>query len=395
MAHTNRPNTPRTGGISLFRVAGTEVRLDYTWFFIFALVLVSLAGGYFPRSHPGLPTSSYWAAGALATLLFFVSIVLHELSHAWMARASGIPVPVITLFLFGGVSQMSEEPSKPETDLRVAVVGPLTSFALAGAFWAVHAALAPPVTSPLFASVALYLAWINAALGTFNLLPGLPLDGGRILRALAWWKTGSLRRGTRIASNAGKGIAVGLMILGGLEIFSGALVGGIWLVLIGLFLRGTAEAGYQSVVMLQSLEQVNVRDVAIANPVTVSPQLTLQELVDEYFLRHGFRAYPVVDGASVLGLISVEALRDLAPDERRSATVKEHMTPLAELGAVAPDLPVADAFKRLPSAPGGRLLVLDDHGDLVGLLTKEGLARFLEIRRVLEGVEAATGARRE
>lgn len=369
-------------GISLFRVAGIEVRLDYTWFFIFALILVSLAAGYFPRAHPDLPATSYWAASAVATLLFFASILVHELSHALVARASGLPVPAITLFLFGGVSQLAEEPSRPSTEFRVAVVGPIASFALAGAFWMLHAAIAP-VAPPLTAGVARYLAWINAALGVFNLLPGLPLDGGRILRAFAWWRTGSLRRGTRIAANAGKGIAVGLMILGGLQIFAGALIGGLWLVLIGLFLRGTAEAGYQNLVILQSLENVRVGDVAIADPVSVSPQLTLQELVEDYLLQNGYRAYPVVEGGSVVGLVSIDALRGLSEEQRRTTTVKQRLTPLSDANRVAPDLPLSDALKKLGAAPGGRLLVLEGN-QLVGLLTKQGLTRFVEIRQVLE-----------
>jgi Zn-dependent protease/CBS domain-containing protein len=381
----------RRSGISLFRISGIEVRLDYTWFFIFALVFVSLAAGYFPRAHPDLSATSYWIAGALATLLFFGSIVFHELSHAWMARASGIRVPAITLFLFGGVSEMTQEPSKPSAEFRVAVAGPIASFGLALGFWLLYGALTP-IASPLVAGVARYLAWINAALGVFNLMPGLPLDGGRILRAFAWWKTGSLRRGTRIAANAGKGIAVGLMLLGGLQIFTGALVGGLWLVLIGLFLRSTAEAGYQNLVILQTLEDIRVTDVAIKDPVTVSPQLSLQALVDDYFLEYGYRAYPVAEGPNVLGLISIDALRGIREAERRTATVKDHLTPLSDALRVAPELPLSDAFKKLATAPSGRLLVL--RGDaLVGLLTKEGLARFVEIRRVLDGVDAPAEAR--
>jgi Zn-dependent protease len=374
-------------GISLFRIGGIEVRLDYSWFFIFLLVLVSLAAGYFPREHPNLSRLSYWTAGAFATLLFFASVLLHELSHAWMARASGIRVSGITLFLFGGASELADEPSRPSSELRVAIVGPLTSFALAVVFWVVHLAL-QPMASPLSAGVALYLAWINAALGIFNLLPGLPLDGGRILRALAWWRTGSLRRATRLAATAGRGVALGLMVLGGFQIFAGALIGGLWLVLIGLFLRRTAEAGYQNLVILQSLEDVHVRDVAIHDPVTVSPQLSLQTLVDDYFLKHGYRSFPVVEGVSVQGLISIDALRQIPPDERHRISVKHQMTPLSDEIRVAPDLPLADALKKLQTARGGRLLVLDGH-ELVGLLTKEGLARFLEIRHVLQGLDTA------
>jgi Zn-dependent protease/CBS domain-containing protein len=370
-------------GLSLFHLGGIEVRLDYTWFLIFLLVLVGLATGYFPRFHPDGSTAAYWAAGTVTTLLLFVSIVLHELSHAWMAQAAGIPVPSITLFLFGGVSQMAEEPSDPATELRVAAVGPLMSLALAVVFWGIHAAL-EPVAPPMISGIALYLAIINVALAIFNLLPGLPLDGGRVLRAFAWWRTGSLRRGTRVATTAGKGIAVGLMILGGLEIFAGALVGGIWLILIGLFLRGTAEAGYQNLVILQSLEDVDVSQVAIRDLVTVAPGLTLQALVDDYFLAHGYRAYPVVEDSTVKGLISIEALREIGADERRSKTVSDAMTTVSDDNEVAPEVPLSDALKKLARAPAGRLLVRDASGRLQGMLTKEGLARFLEIRRVLE-----------
>jgi Zn-dependent protease len=388
MAIAETEPTPNgRSGISLFRIGGIEIRLDYSWFFIFLLVLVSLAAGYFPREHPNLSAPSYLAAGAVATLLFFASILVHELSHAWMARASGIRVSGITLFLFGGASELADEPSQPSSELRVAMVGPITSFALAIVFWIVHLAL-EPVVSPLTAGVALYLAWINVALGIFNLLPGLPLDGGRILRAVAWWRTGSLRRATRLAATAGRGVALGLMVLGGIQIFAGALIGGLWLVLIGLFLRRTAEAGYQNLVILQSLEDVRVRDVAIHDPVTVSPQLSLQALVDDYFLKLGYRSFPVVEGASVQGLISIDALRRIPPDEWDRTSVKHHMIPLSDPIRVAPELPLAEALKKLQAAPGGRLLVLEEAA-LVGLLTKDGLARFLEIRQVLQRVDAA------
>jgi len=361
------PQAPATRrGLDLFQVGGIHVRLDVTWLFIFGLVLVSLAAGYFPRAHPDAGTAGHWIAGLVATLLFFLSIVAHELAHAGMARRAGIPVPSITLFLFGGVSEMAREPDDAGTELRVAAVGPL----------------APLEISSLVAGVPLYLAWINTALAVFNLLPGLPLDGGRVLRALAWWQTGSLRRATRIASNAGKGIAVGLMVLGALEIFLGALVGGLWLILIGLFLRATAEAGYQSLVVKQSLEDVRVSDVAIADPVCVSPDTSLQSLVEECVLRHGHRSYPVVEQGRVVGLIALEDLRDTDAPARSAETVGARMRPLSELETVSPDAPVTEAMGRLSSA-GPRLLVLRD-GELAGLLTAERLAHFVEIRQALE-----------
>jgi len=377
------PQAPATRrGLDLFQVGGIHVRLDVTWLFIFGLVLVSLAAGYFPRAHPDAGTAGHWIAGLVATLLFFLSIVAHELAHAGMARRAGIPVPSITLFLFGGVSEMAREPDDAGTELRVAAVGPLASLGLAIVFYGVHRLLAPLEISSLVAGVPLYLAWINTALAVFNLLPGLPLDGGRVLRALAWWQTGSLRRATRIASNAGKGIAVGLMVLGALEIFLGALVGGLWLILIGLFLRATAEAGYQSLVVKQSLEDVRVSDVAIADPVCVSPDTSLQSLVEECVLRHGHRSYPVVEQGRVVGLIALEDLRDTDAPARSAETVGARMRPLSELETVSPDAPVTEAMGRLSSA-GPRLLVLRD-GELAGLLTAERLAHFVEIRQALE-----------
>ena len=370
------------GGIPLFRIAGIQIRLELSWFLIFGLILVSLSAGYFPSQHPDQSASAYWAAGAAATLLFFLSILVHELSHAVMARLSGIRVPAITLFLFGGVSHMEEEARTPASELRIAAVGPLASFVLAGVFWGLHRALAPGLP-PLAGAVISYLAWINAALGVFNLLPGFPLDGGRVLRAVAWWRTGSLRRATRLAADAGKGLAVGLMILGALQIFVGALLGGVWLILIGMFLRSMAEAGYQNLVLAQALEDVRAGDVAIRDPLTVSPELTLRELVDDHLLRHGYRAYPVVEGGRPIGVISVNDLQEVPPEKRDSMRVRERMRALEDSMRVSPDVPLADALRKLAAAPGGRLLVL--RGDrLEGLLTKSGLARFVEIRQVLE-----------
>jgi len=378
-----------TGGrsLTLFRIGGIDVRLDLSWLLIFALILVSLAAGYFPNTHPGHSTLDYAVAGLVATLLFFGSILAHEFSHAVVARLSGVRVPAITLFLFGGVSHMEDEAASPGQELRIAAVGPLASFALAGVFAGVHAVM-PGAGESLAAGVVLYLAWINAALGVFNLLPGFPLDGGRVLRALAWWRTGSIRRATRIAADAGKGLAIGLMVLGGLQIFAGALLGGVWLILIGMFLRGTAEAGYQSLVLLQTLKDVTVADVAIRDPVTVSPDLSVQQLLDDYLLAYGYRAFPVVDGVEVLGLISVTDLGDLPAEKRADTTVRERMRPRDQVPVVSPDLDVTDAMKRLAAGSGERLLVM--RGDeLAGLLPASALSRYVEIRRVLEGDDAA------
>src|SRR5690606_8379728 len=215
------PGGPVTGrrGLAAFRVAGIEVRLDNSWLLIFVLVLWSLSAGYLPRIAPEASAAARWGAGLGAALLFFASLLAHELAHALVARRAGIPVPAITLFLFGGASHMEHDPREPATELRVAAAGPLTSFALAGVFAVAAAALGgrlPPLPQALLG----WLAWINLALGVFNLLPGLPLDGGRILRAAVWWRTGSIERGTRVASRAGRGLGIGVATLGALQLFS-------------------------------------------------------------------------------------------------------------------------------------------------------------------------------
>jgi len=376
-----RPATPARG-LSLLSLRGTEIRIDSSWLLIFALIWASLSAGYLPRVAPEQSTAAYALAGLVGTLLFFVSILVHELSHTVMARRAGIAVPAITLFLFGGVSQMEEDANDPASELRIAAVGPLTSFVLAALFWGAGRAL--PASAPaLLASGVEYLAFINFALGAFNLLPGFPLDGGRVLRAVVWWRTGSLRRGTRRAADAGKGLAVGLMVLGGLQIvLTGALIGGLWLVLVGMFLRGMAEAGYQNLVLLQTLEDATVIDVATTDLVTVSPDRTIHELVDDYLLPHGHRAYPVVEGGRVRGLIALDDLKDLPAEKRSEVRVRDRMTPADASARVAPDVPLNEAFRKLSQAPGGRLLVMRGE-ELVGLLTKGGLARFVEIRGVL------------
>ena len=366
-------------GWSLFAIRGIRVRLDPSWLLIFALILASVSLGWLPRAVPGRPWLDYGIAGTIATLLFFLSILAHELAHAFAAQRAGIVVPAITLFLFGGVSHMERETTTPRDELRVAAVGPLASFVLAGGFWALHRALAG--SPPLASAVALYLAWINAALGVFNLLPGLPLDGGRVLRAVAWWRTGSLRRATRIASNAGKGLALGVVLLGALQLFSGALLGGMWLILIGMFLRNLAEASYQGMVLSQSLEDVKVRDVALRDPVTVPPDLTIRKLVDDYLLTRGYRSYPVVEGGQPIGLIALDDLRGTPVEQQESLTVRERMRRLDQVASVPPDLPLADALRRLGGATGSLLVMRGDR--LEGLLTKSALLRFVEIRHAL------------
>jgi Zn-dependent protease len=376
------------GGFPLFRLAGIQVRVDPSWFLIFLLIWWSLSAGYFPRTHPDAAATQSWAAGLLAALLFFLSLLLHELSHSLVARRAGHEVRSITLFLFGGAAEMTTEPEDPATEFRIAVVGPLASFALALVFWLAERLLANAAPDLLLAVLG-YLAYVNLALGIFNLLPGFPLDGGRMLRALLWWRTGSLRRASRVATQAGKGLGLGLALLGGIQIFSGALVGGVWLVLIGLFARGLAESSYQSLILRQLLGQVSVEDVMVRDPVTVSPDLTLDRLVDEYVLGHGFRGFPVVEDGRAIGVISIDRLRTVPPEQRARQRVRDQLEPADAQHCVAPETPLLQAISQMGSIGTQRLLVLrPGSSQLLGLLTQSGLVRFVELRHALgEGEE--------
>ena len=371
----------RRRGVSLGRIAGIEIHIDPSWLVIFGLVLWSMSAVYLPSQVPGAAVPATWLAGLCATALFFASLVVHELAHAVVARHEGIPVGDITLFLFGGVSRIEQEPANPRVELQVAVVGPLTSFALAALFGL--AARALRTDSPtLRVAVLSYLGWINAALAVFNLIPGLPLDGGRVLRAIAWWRTGSLRRATKLAANLGRGFALGLMGLGVLQIFAGSLVGGLWLVFIGLFLRSVAGAGYQELLLRSALEGVDVEEVMVRAAVCVAPDLSLRELVDEHLLRDGMRSYPVCDGDDVLGVVSLSQLAAVPHAELEKQRVRDVMTPVAPELCVEPTDSFLSALRKLAVGPHRLLLVMRD-GHLAGILTRGSVQRVLEVRRAL------------
>jgi Zn-dependent protease/CBS domain-containing protein len=372
-----------SSGLRLMKIAGIQIVIDYSWFLIFILVGVSLSAGYFPHQFPKASAAAYWVAGLVATLLFFGSILVHELAHSLVAMRAGIHIPEITLFIFGGVSRLSQEAKDAKTEFRIAIVGPLTSFALALVFWGLSQLVANTQPS-LPGAVLSYLVWINVAVGIFNLLPGFPLDGGRVLRAILWHRHGSLTRATRTASDVGKGFAMVLMALGALELFMGGLLGGIWLIFIGMFLRGMAEGGYQEVVMRQALSGVSVEDVMVRDVVSVPPSVALDRLLSDYFLRYGYRGFPVVqDDGKVMGVVSLDQVRDIPEADRASTTVEHAMRPLSDGHLIAPQTSLSDALQKMANEGVGRLLVIHDH-TLDGMITKTGLMRFMEIKRVLE-----------
>ncbi|HEV8616346.1 MAG TPA: site-2 protease family protein [Methylomirabilota bacterium] len=310
--------------IHLFRIRGIPVRIDYGWLLIFAVISWSLASGYFPRVIPELSPAAYWLQGLVAALLLFVSVFLHELSHALVALAQGVRVGSITLHIFGGVSQLESEPATPAAEFLIAAVGPLTSFAIAGCFWTIGQAL--PAGPPWALALTGYLGVVNFVVGIFNLVPGFPLDGGRILRATLWAWRGSLDWATRWASRAGSAFAGLLMAVGILRTVAGDVVGGLWFIMIGLFLHQAAQASYQLVRVRARLEPLRVLEImtpavdvepargraAAADPV-VSPRDSAW-LAFTRLSRSRGRRVMVVDDGHVVGVVSDRDLQPLLRD---------------------------------------------------------------------------------
>ena len=372
-----------TKSIDLLRIAGVQIEIDYSWLVIFFLVLWSLSAGYFPQNYPGQRTFDYWIVGLVATLFFFASILLHELSrHAAMANWLGENVDRITFFIFGGAARLSSEPKSANSEIKIAGVGPLTSVALALIFWLISNAIDLPAS--LWTGVFRYLAFINLALALFNLLPGFPLDGGRLLRAVLWKRWGDLQRATARAAQWGGGIGWGLIGLGSMEIFGGALVGGLWLIFIGLFLRGAAASGYQETIIEGALEHVRVRDIMTREPVTLSPEVSVGEAIEQYFLRFGYGGFPVAAGGRVLGVLSLSHVGRCQPQERAHKKVRDIMLPIGPGLEIAPGASALGAMHQMNEADSGRLVVIDG-GKMVGFITRTGVARIVQMKAQLGG----------
>ena len=376
-------DSSRVRTIGLFTVAGIKVEIDLSWLAIFALILWSLSAGYFPGVYPGHRTSAYWVVGLAATLLFFGSVLIHELSHAAVGNLKGGKVDRITLFIFGGMAHLSAEPKSAEDEILIAGVGPLTSLGLALVFWVIHGMVAAIAASSLWAAVFRYLAFINLALALFNLLPGFPLDGGRLFRAILWKRTGDMDKATARAADWGASLAWGMMGFGALEIFGGALVGGLWLILIGLFLRSAAIREYQGTVMGHLLQRVSVDDIMIRNPVTIGSDTPVSDAIEHYFLRYGYGGFPVVEDGRTIGTLTLSQVRHCPPQERERRRVCEIMRGLDPGIVIDSRASAMDAIRKMNAANIGRLLVMD--GDrLSGLITRTGVMRFMEMKAQLE-----------
>lgn len=360
-------------------IRGIPIRIHFTWLIIFGLLSWTLASGYFPQHYPDLPIAAYWIKSIIAVLFLFGSVLVHELMHALMAQKLLVPIAGITLFALGGVSEMKQEPPSPSAEFLIAVVGPLASFVLAGFFWLVWVWLDSGDGEMTFAAIALYLVGLNAVVAVFNLLPAFPLDGGRILRAAIWGITRNLKRATYLATRVGQGFAYLLIVFGAMLLFAGAGFQGVWMALIGFFLLQGAQASYSQVVLKEALAGVAIRDIMVKDVVTVPPALRVRQLIHDYFLAHGYGGFPVVENGRVLGLVSLSDVKRVATEDYDRLTVREVMTRLTEQLTIAPEEDVSIAFQRMAEGDLGRLIVMERER-MVGLVTKTGLSRFLQMK---------------
>lgn len=357
------------GAWKIGSIMGIPIRVHFTWFVVFGLITWSLSTFYFPKAAPDLPAVSYWVKGTLASLLLFASVAFHELAHSVVARRYHITIESITLFIFGGVAQMKGEPPHPKAEFRIALAGPLSSFFLSALFYYGTLNTAGG-TRALFA----YVAQINLIIGLFNLIPGFPMDGGRVLRAYLWQRKKNYFYATQKASAIGQKIALFFIFFGVFSLFTD-MPGGLWLMLIGWFLYSAAQASYQQAGIQEILSGIKVGDIMVRDLVSIPPTLSLDEAASGYFLRYGYGGFPVVEDGRYLGMITLKELKEVP---RESTRVSAVYVPHRAEWEISPDEDAVRALEAMIKNDVGRLVVKE--GDRIrGLITRNGIARYVQV----------------
>ena len=362
-------------GLQLGKIFGIPFRVDYSWFIIFLLITISLSLFYFPDSYPDWGSAQYWIVGIATSLLFFASVVAHELAHSAVSIRSGIPVKSITLFIFGGVAHIAREVTHPASELKMAAAGPLCSLALCGLFgglwwlsqdFSVH-----------LSALAGWLAIINGMLAAFNMIPGFPLDGGRVLRSIVWMATGNYMRATRIATMAGYGTSY-LFIFGGVVIFFvWGLLNGLWLVFIGLFLNSAARSSYRQSMVRDALKGFVAKDVMTTNLPSIPRNLTIKELVQSQLLISGSPCFLIADGERLEGILTLYQIKGVPREDWDITTAGQAMTPMEKLKAVKPSDDVISVLERMEEETLNQVTVVEA-GRMLGLILRENVIQFAQ-----------------
>lgn len=366
----NRQSFPVT------RILGIPVRIDFSWFLIFVFVTWSLATSYLPSEYKGWSTAVYWVAAAVTAALFFASVLLHELAHSLAAQRFHIPVRQITLYIFGGLSELSEEPPTARAQFWITVVGPVSNLALGGLFWLAGLAAA---AHPVIAGLSKYLAYINIILGLFNLVPGYPLDGGNVLMALVWGVTRKKKIGIVTAAVVGTLAAYLIILLGTVQLFSGNLLNGLWIAFIGWMMLNASGGAARQERFRELLAGRTVGEAMSKSYVFVYPETTLQSLADDHILGTGRRSFLVKKADHLVGMLTMHALKDVPKNDWASVTVEQIMIPLDRLKQVQPATELYDAIQQMDRDGVNQLPVIAG-GEIQGVLTREDVINF--IRRI-------------
>ena len=362
--------------LKLLEVWGIPIRVHLSWLLVFGLVTWSLAGGYLPSEYRGWSVGFYWVVGAVTALAFFACILIHELGHSWVARRNGISIRSITLFVFGGVARISREPDTPGAEFRIALAGPATSFALAGLF---VGALQTVREVPFLAAPLIWLARINFIVAVFNLVPGFPLDGGRLLRAGVWHFTGSLRRASEVAAFAGQLVAFGLIAWGILTVVDGNVIGGMWLAFIGWFLQNAAAHSHAEANLREMLREVTVAQAMTSDCRRIERGASLQRIVREEVLGAGRRCFTVTEGGRLTGLLTLHEIKAIPQERWPEVTAGEVMTPVEKVAVVEPKVDLLTALEKMDDADVAQMPVLAD-GELVGMVGREQILHYIRVR---------------
>ena len=361
------------GAWKIGTIIGIPIRVHFSWLIVFGLITWSLSTFYFPNAAPNLPTTSYWTKGALAAFLLFASVVFHELAHSFVAKKYKVSIESITLFIFGGVAQMKGEPPHPKAEFRIAIAGPLSSLFLSALFFFLSMNGAGGIKA-LFS----YLAQINFIIAVFNLIPGFPMDGGRVLRSAIWSKTKNFFYATQKASNIGRKIALFFIFFGIFSLFT-RMPGGLWLMLIGWFLYTAAQTSYQQSTLQETLSGVKVKDVMVRDIVSLTSLISIDEAVNAYFLRYGFGGFPVIDDGKFLGIVTLKEIKDVPRENWPRVKVSDVFVPHNTRWEVSPEEDAMKALELMLTEDKGRIAVTKDEG-VTGLITRSGIARYVQIK---------------
>jgi Zn-dependent protease len=352
---------------------GIPIRIHFSWLVVFGLMTWLLSSRYFPQVTPDLPFVSYWINGVLAALFLFGSVAFHELAHSYVAQKYKLSIENITLFIFGGVAQLKGEPPHPRAEFWIAIAGPLSSFILSGFFFILTMTTAGGAKALMG-----YLAQINFILGVFNLIPGFPMDGGRVLRSAIWGKKKDYFYATQKASSIGRWIALFLIFFGLFSIFTGG-PGGLWLILVGWFLYSAAQASYQQATLQETLSGIKVKDIMVREMQTIDPSISLERAVDEYFLRYGYGGFPVIDDGKFLGILTLKEVKDIPRESWGDIKVSTVFVPHDKKWEISPEAEVIKALELMIKEDKGRIVVMEKD-KLIGLITRNGIAQYVQIK---------------